>query len=99
MIKPQPTPKRVFLLNEVVTSRSEGLRTRDRLNIYRIRRRKEQEAEENNQRSGWIMWPNGTRNEHERSGGHQQEQENLEKSCWGLIVSERLTEEKLECIM
>jgi len=30
--------------------------------------------------------------------GHQQEQENLEKSCWGLIVGERLTEEKLDWI-
>ena len=25
--------------------------------------------------------PNGTRNEHERSGGQQQEQKDLEKSC------------------
>jgi len=40
---------------------------------------------------------NGTRNEHERSGGQQQEQK--EKSCWGLIVGERLTEEKLERIL
>src|SRR6218665_117606 len=40
--------------------------------------------------------PNGTRNEHERSGGQQQEQKNLEKSCRGLIFGERLTEEKLD---
>ena len=30
------------------------------------------------------------------SGGQQQEQNDLEKSCWGLIVGKRLTEEKLE---
>ena|SRR6218665_65572 len=28
-----------------------------------------------------IVRPNGTRNEHERSGGQQQEQKDLEKSC------------------
>ena len=39
--------------------------------------------------------PNGTRNEHKRSGGQQQGHKDLEKSCWGLIVGERLTEEKL----
>ena len=49
----------------------------------------------------YALWkcewrPNGTRNEHERSGGQQQEQKDLEKSCWGLNVGERLTEEKLE---
>src|SRR6218665_3805864 len=40
--------------------------------------------------------PNGTRNEHQRSGGQQQKQKNLEKSCRGLIFGERLTEEKLD---
>ena len=31
-----------------------------------------------------------------RRRGQQQEQKDLEKSCWGLIVGEHLTEEKLE---
>ena len=30
---------------------------------------------------GEVIRPNGTRNEHERSGGQQQEQKDLEKSC------------------
>ena len=30
------------------------------------------------------------------SGGQQQEQKDLEKSCWGLIVGQRLTSEKVE---
>ena len=34
-------------------------------------------------------------NTREVSGGQQQEQKDLEKSCWGLMVGERLTEEKL----
>ena len=43
--------------------------------------------------------PSGTRNEHKRSGGQQQEQTDLEKSCWGLIIGDRLTEEKLRILM
>jgi len=39
------------------------------------------------------MW---NKNEHGRSAGQQPEHKDLEKSYWGLIVGDNLTEEKLE---